>query len=614
MKAVIAHGPKEYKFVDDKEIPKLKDGEVLVKVLATGICGSDLKMYEGSPFYWGVGGRARSGVIPGHEFVGEIVEVDPQIAHDQSLTIGDVIVAEQLLTCRDQCWYCKNSLEHKCEKLIIYGQGVDGSMAEYMIYQKGSFLHKVPQNISPIYAVLAEPLAVSVRAMDRASLKDTDLVVISGCGTIGLGVVAAIHIYFPQVSMVVLDYHQFKLDQARLISNKCSTFNLSDNTVASIVEHVRQMSGERKGADVFFECSGSPHSIKVGFDFLRACGTFLHVGICKEILIEAPWNAISAGKELTVVGTNLGRHGWSRAFEILQKCDLSAMITHRLPLNEYDKGLGLLNAGIKIVLDPTLPSSPPPTIPTLISNENHRSVVFITQSSHGIGRLIAVALAQQGATVILHGSHHDSPSEFKEGTTMTNLKEEIAKQTNNNHISCVWGHLTSKESVQSIVSQIQKPVDTLICCDGEDLNIGEKNTLGNGQSNGHSCLAMSEGDARSTFEQNFWSTYLVCQAIVPQMTKNLRGQVVLIGSSFVTTGQDKHVLHSASKAALQQYMRCLANESTLSGIRVNWITPGSAPYGKNRDQIAEAVSNLLKMSFMNGQVIRLDGNEQTCCC
>ncbi|UJR38664.1 hypothetical protein I4U23_031330 [Adineta vaga] len=626
MNAVIANGPKDYQFVDNKSIPILKDGEILVKVLATGICGSDLKMYEGTPFYWGVGGRARSGVIPGHEFVGQIVEIDPQIALTESLSIGDVVVAEQLLVCRNQCWYCKNGMEHKCEKLTIYGQGVDGSMAEYMIYQKGSFLHKVPKNMSPIYAVLAEPLAVSIRAMDRASLKETDLVVISGCGTIGLGVVAAIHTYFPQISMVVLDYLQFKLDQARLISKNCSTFNLSDTTVASIVDIVRKMSGERKGADVFFECSGSPHSIKVGFDFLRACGTFLHVGICKEILVEAPWNVISAGKELNIIGTNLGRHGWSRAFDILQQCDLSAMITHRIPLNDYTKGFNLLNVGIKIVLDPTLPLSSPSTIPKLLesaSNDNHQSfpikdsVVFITQSSHGIGRAIAIAFAKQGATVILHGTHHDSPSEFNEGTTMTNLNKEIVKETNNNQISCVWGRLTTKESLQAVLAQIEHPVDVLICCDGEKIHVNQLNTHTNGKSNENTCLAISEGDARLIFEQNFWSTQLICQAIIPQMIKRHRGQVILIGSSLGMMEQEEYALYTASKAALYQYMRYLANESNSNGIRINCIAPGSIlskKDEKNIDKITDAVTYLLNMKFINGQVIRIDAGEQTSCC
>ena len=199
-------------------------------------------MYDGGEFYWGKGGRARADVVPGHEFVGAVVDIDPQVAKDQSLSVGDVVVAEQLLACRTDCWFCQNGMEHKCDRLIIYGQGVDGCMAEYMIYQKGSWIHKVPKELSPITAVLAEPLAVCVRAMERAELNPTDFVVISGCGTIGLGLAAAIQTFYPEISMIILDYRQFKLDIAAKLVKNCRTFNLSDQTVASIVETVRQLS------------------------------------------------------------------------------------------------------------------------------------------------------------------------------------------------------------------------------------------------------------------------------------------------------------------------------------------------------------------------------------
>ena len=99
--------------------------------------------------------------------------------------------------------------------------------------------------------------------------------------------------------MIILDYFEFKLDLAKSISKNCTTFNLSGQTISSIADNIRKISGERNGADVFFECSGSPDSIKTGFEFVRKCGNFVHIGICKEINVEAPWNAISAGKELT---------------------------------------------------------------------------------------------------------------------------------------------------------------------------------------------------------------------------------------------------------------------------------------------------------------------------
>ncbi|CAF0840152.1 unnamed protein product [Rotaria sp. Silwood1] len=636
MKAVIANGPKDYKLIYDKPIPTIQDGEVLVRVLTSGICGSDLKMYEGSEFYWGIGGRARRGVIPGHEFVGLVVDIDPSIARDQSISVGDVIVAEQLVACRDQCWFCKNGMEHKCDSLVIYGQGIDGCMAEYMIYKKGSWLHKVPEGISPTYAVLAEPVAVSVRAMDRAHLKPTDMVVISGCGTIGLGLIAAIDTFYPDVSMIVLDYFQFKLDLAKSVAKKCTTFNLLDKTVSTIAEIVRKMSGEQNGADVFFECSGSPDSIKAGFEFVRKCGTFVHIGICKEIHVDAPWNAISAGKELTVVGCNLGRNAWPRAFEILQKCDLSRMITHRLPLEEYSNALGLISSGIKVVLDPTLPA---PKLfndsQSSLSMVNHNekqfkikdSVAFITCSSHGIGRAIAIALAREGANVIIHGKNHDSPSYSNQGTTMTILAQEISTITNNTQITAVWGDLSTKESVQSVFNHIKYPIDILICCAGENIGSNGINTASESKICNDTCLTTSDSDTKLILNQIFLTTHLVCQFVIPQMIRNHRGHVVIIGSTSAFMGKEKGALYTVSKAAVHQYMRCLATEVKSSGIRVNCIAPGPISTEQSKqntetkqdvtgrpEHVANAVIQLLNMDFVHGQIIRVDGGEQTFCC
>ncbi|CAF1435392.1 unnamed protein product [Rotaria sordida] len=633
MKAVIANGPKDYKLIYDKPMPKIQDGQVLVKVLASGICSSDLKMYEGNEFYWGVDGRARRGVIPGHEFVGSVVDIDPSIARDQSISVGDIVVAEQFIACRDQCWFCKNGMDHKCDKLIIYGQDVDGSMAEYMIYQKGSLVHKVPEDLSPTYAVLAEPVAFSIRAIDRAHLKTTDLIVISGCGTIGLGLVAAIETFYPDISMIVLDYFQFKLDLAKIISKKCTTFNLSDKTVSSIADIVRKMSGEQNGADVFFECAGTPESIKAGFEFLRKCGTFIHIGICKETYIDASWNVISAGKELTIIGCNLGRNAWPRAFEILKKCDLSSMITHRLPLEEYSNALGLISSGIKVVLDPTLPASKllnesQSLLPIVNNNEKHLkikdSVAFVTGSSRGIGRAIAIALAREGAKVIIHGTTHDSPSYLNEGTTMTTLAKHISTITNNTEITPVWGDLSTKEGVQSVLNHIKYPIDILICCAGGNIGSSGVNTASGGKPSHDTCLTISDSDTKSILNRNFWTTHLVCQSIVPQMIQNHRGHVIIIGSTSALLGREKGALYTVSKAAVHQYMRCLATQVQSSGIRVNCIAPGptlTERYKRNigtdqgvtgrPEHVANAVIQLLNMDFVHGQTIRVDGGEQT---
>lgn len=430
--------------------------------------------------------------------------------------------------------------------------------------------------------------------------------------------------------MIILDYFQFKLDLAKKISNKCTTFNLSNQTVFSITETIQKLAGERHGADVFFECSGSPDSIKAGFEFIRKCGTFVHVGICKEIHVDAPWNVISAGKELTVVGCNLGRNAWPRAFEILKKCDLSPMITHTLPLEEFSNALNLISSGIKIVLDPTL-SSPSKSLTdsqALLSINNEKvftikdSVALITGSSRGIGRAIAIVLAKEGAKVIIHGTNHDSPSYLDEGTTMTVLAQEISTMTGNNQITAVWGDLTTREGVQSVLSKIQCPIDILICCAGGNIGSSGVNTASGGKPSEDTCLTINDADTKSILNRNFWTTHLVCQSVVPWMVQNGRGHVIVIGSTSGLIGREKGALYTVSKAAVHQYMKCLATEVRSSNVRVNCIAPGptlSERYKRNigtdqgvslkPEHIGNAVIQLLKMDCVHGQIICVDGGQ-----
>ena len=456
--------------------------------------------------------------------------------------------------------------------------------------------------------------------------------VISGCGTIGLGVLAAIETFHPNVSVIILDYLQFKLDLAKSISKKCTTFNLSDQTVASVVSKISSLAGERHGADVFFECSGSPDSIRTGLECVRKCGTFTHVGICKELHVEAPWNQISAGKELTIIGCSLGREAWPRAFEILKKCDLKPMITHQLPLEAFQTAFGLLTSGIKIVLDASLPNPVSTSLPPVVSNGEHRAkikgnVAFVTGSSRGIGRAIAVALAEQGAHVIIHGTSHDSPSYLNEGTTMTNLAREISEANQHIQVTPVWGDLSTSAGVTSVLSQIKYPVDILICCAGGNIGSTGVNTQSGGKPSADTCLTISDGDSKSVVDRNFWTTHYVCQSLVPQMVRQGRGQVILIGSTSALVGREKGAFYTVSKSAVHQYMRCLATEVRESGVTVNCIAPGATlteRYKRNigtdqgvrgrPEDVANAVIQLLQFSFVHGQIIRVDGGDQTFAC
>ncbi|KAI9019722.1 chaperonin 10-like protein [Hyaloraphidium curvatum] len=360
MRAVVARAALDYK-VERVPVPQPGPMEVLVRVTAVGICASDVKMYLGGPFYWDPKtGRAKPPVIPGHEFVGDVAALGEGAAEAFGLKIGDPVVCEQIYACHE-CWFCRHELPNKCDKLRIYGQALDGACADFMVYRKGSYVYKCPDGMPPYRGVLVEPVAVSVHAMDRAKLEDGMTVLIAGAGPIGLGVVAAIRMYLPSITIIVVDPSGFKLEVAKKMGahhvydlSRLSTQDVLADIVANVV------TDGRGGPDVYFECTGNPASIPQGLSLVRKCGTFVHVGICKHPECSADWNIISAGKELTVIGTNLGYGCWDRAFDIVESGAMDHLVTHAYSLENYVAALELVSDPvdcIKVVIDPAVEKS-----------------------------------------------------------------------------------------------------------------------------------------------------------------------------------------------------------------------------------------------------------------
>merc|ERR1712008_298959 len=156
MQAVVCYGIKDYR-LEAVVKPSPGPGEILGKVLAVGICAGDSKCYSGAPHFWSPGEYGPSycqpPVIPGHEFVCEIVEFG-EGAKQPGLEVGDHAVAEQIVPC-EACRYCTKGDYNMCRPHNIYGfrQVTPGAMAEYMIWVRNSRIHKIPKHLDPTLAV-----------------------------------------------------------------------------------------------------------------------------------------------------------------------------------------------------------------------------------------------------------------------------------------------------------------------------------------------------------------------------------------------------------------------------------------------------------------------------
>jgi erythritol/L-threitol dehydrogenase len=347
MQAVVCHGPKDYR-LEEVPVPKAGPGEALVRVEATGICASDLKCYQGAAKFWGDENRpawAETEVIPGHEFVGEIVQIDDEAAERWGVQVGDRAVSEQIVPCW-KCRYCLRGDYHMCAPHQMYGfkRLHPGGMASYMVYPATSLTYKVSKDLPPAHAAFTEPLSCALHAVERADIKFEDVVMVAGCGPIGLGMIAGAVAKFP-AHVIALDVAPAKLELAK----KCGADIALNITETDVVEFVKDLTGGY-GADVYLEGTGHPSAVPQGINALRKLGTFVEYSVFRDP-VTVDWSIISDDKELDVRGAHLGPHCWPAAIRMLEsgRLPMNEICTHQLPVKEFQAGIDLVASGTESV-------------------------------------------------------------------------------------------------------------------------------------------------------------------------------------------------------------------------------------------------------------------------
>jgi threonine dehydrogenase-like Zn-dependent dehydrogenase len=353
MQAVVCHGPEDYR-LEEVATPTPGPGEALIRVEAVGICASDLKCYHGAAKFWGDGNRpawAETEVIPGHEFVGEVVQLDAAAAQRWGIQVGDRVTSEQIVTCW-KCRYCLRGEYWMCGPHDLYGfkRRTPGAMAQYMVYPVEALVHRMSKDLPPAHAAFVEPLSCSLHAVERAAIKFEDVVVIAGCGPIGLGMVAGAAAKSP-AHVIALDLAPAKLELAELCGATV-TVNIAEQDPVQVV---RDLTGGY-GADVYLEGTGHPAAVPQGLNLLRKLGTYVEYGVFgSDVTVD--WSIISDDKELDVRGAHLGPHCWPAAIRMLEsgRLPMARICTHQIPLDRFQEGLDLVADGtssIKVSLIP----------------------------------------------------------------------------------------------------------------------------------------------------------------------------------------------------------------------------------------------------------------------
>jgi len=353
MLAVVGYKPQDYR-LEMVPVPKAGPEEVIIKVKRVGICASDVKCYQGADRFW-KGPPApyvKPPFIPGHEFIGEVVELGPGASEKYGLKIGDKAISEQILPCWN-CRFCLSGKYWMCQTNNVYGfhRGIDdGAMAEYMKFPRGAINHKVPRDLPDEVAVMIEPLSCAIHAVQRANIELGDIVVIAGAGAIGLCVLQVAKLKNPK-RLIMLDIKEERLKTAQELGADVVINVSKEDAIAKVIDL-----SNGYGCDVYLEISGYPQAVKQGLEMTRKLGIYVEFGVFGREA-TADWSIIGDQKELNIRGSHLGPYCYPLAIEYLKKglVKVDKIVTHVFPLREYKKALEIASSGhncIKVTLAP----------------------------------------------------------------------------------------------------------------------------------------------------------------------------------------------------------------------------------------------------------------------
>jgi L-iditol 2-dehydrogenase len=327
----------------DVPLPLAGMDEVLVRVRACGICGSDLKIQDDQHPY-------TPPVVIGHEFAGEIIEVGANVLNWQ---VGDRVVAEQHFKACGQCRQCLTGNSFACSSKRAPGYFSDGAFAEF-VSVPAWLLHHIPDNLNFIEAALTEPSAVAAHGMlDRTGINPEDVVLILGCGPIGL--VAAKMAQAEGASKVIITGidrdEKARLPRARELGID-HVVNVMQDDLEGLVNDLTH--GE--GADVVIELSGALSAISQAFQLARRLGRVGIIGQPPTDEVKIPYRQ-AMFRALTISFSYSSKFtSWERALSLFERGAVkpSQFITHVLPLDDWMHGFDLSRSGeaVKVVLEP----------------------------------------------------------------------------------------------------------------------------------------------------------------------------------------------------------------------------------------------------------------------
>lgn len=337
--------------IEEREVPTPADGEVLLKILRSGMCGTDASEYKSGPKIFATQNQHpisghHGPMILGHEFIGEIVS---DAGASSGFAKGDIVASGAGISC-GTCKRCQQGRTNLCERYVTLGLNRDGGMAQFVAVPT-STLVKVPAGLNLDAAGIAQPLAVGLHAARRSGVRDGDKVLLIGSGAIGTFVLAGLkHLYDAEVT--VLDFGGARLERAARLGAD-HTVEVGDGAEQSI----REIFGTA-GIDVVIEASGAPGQMAFALSLVKRGGTLLQVGLPTSKQELDVHKIVMSEINIATTLAHVCGQDLAPALEIMSKTTLAAeLIEGVYPLSQISEQLELLATGKiqgKVLFDPSL--------------------------------------------------------------------------------------------------------------------------------------------------------------------------------------------------------------------------------------------------------------------
>ena len=340
------------KYKRNHPIPKIKKNQVLIKVKAVGICGTDMAIVNNTL-------ETPIPIIPGHEISGIVEELGNDVPRDKKDMIGKLVTVEINTAICGKCYYCQSDIPTQCDARKAIGIDIDGGMAGYIAIHH-DLIHLLPQGLDPKEGTLIEPLAAAVQTFEMMPLQEDDTnVVIIGAGKLGLLILQVIKALDKRNQnknrqLMVLGHHDAKLNLAKQFGADAvvNTSNISEQAMKRKVFSFCK----GRGADITIEATGNPRALNQAIYLTRKRGK---IGLKSTHGVPVPFDlTVAVVNELTLYTSRCGP--FEKAIDLVRDelVDLKPMITEIYPLSNgieafNDLKYSKANA-IKYILEPKL--------------------------------------------------------------------------------------------------------------------------------------------------------------------------------------------------------------------------------------------------------------------